>query len=848
MKIKKIILKTTLFFCIWILVISFFIGIFKSYSYDTEDKNVKTYEESNYFKENYLLNKLETLNNLYKNKMWLDSYDKDKTQFTLVNYRDNTREELSVNKLKEEYKYVDNDIDIYDQSPLDEEKLVKMFQSSEIVAIPTSDYLKIFNKYAEVNRQKIYKDKEDTDNKEYNNITYYDREGYYDDSVDYYYGWIDNEVSDNSIIFKKDGKILLYSEEDELYYDNYIGWVKSYDIDDSEYLYIPMSYIDNSSTEENKEQSILTAPFFTSLEDVLKCEFEEYIIYTQGYKDCKELLDSNNTSFRYSIYDADGKIEFTNDKYFDFDECIVSTEYDTTSKSDSGQLFNSECKEALKDIDKDKKVSVGVIKTNENLDCDYNINLQRQIFSLYKYSSIFKIVFFVDIFVVIGIIAYLIRSELKVDKIYKRDKLFAEVALALSIISIVILFVIMINIYDGYWQKDILIILFSLYTIPCYIFNMECLMSLIRRLKNHKFKETVLTIKLYRVFKKGMLNLKKIIIYIWENRSLSSRKIIKLIIYDAINILCLVLIISGLFIGIILIIIFNIYVFKRIVDDIKNMEKIIKTASDIAAGNLDAKIDIAELHDDKKILGEKINSIGDGLQKAVETSIKDERLKSELITNVSHDIKTPLTSIINYIDLIKREDIQDEKLQEYLKVLDMKSQRLKQLTEDLVEASKASTGNIELERVPLNIKELITQSIAEFGEKFDSRNLQLISNIAEDNLVIYADGRRCFRIIENLLQNIYKYAMERSRVYLDVYKEGDKIVLSLKNISEMPLNIDSNELTERFVRGDVSRTTEGSGLGLSIAKNLVELQDGEFNIVIDGDLFKVIVKFKEFHQ
>lgn len=322
---------------------------------------------------------------------------------------------------------------------------------------------------------------------------------------------------------------------------------------------------------------------------------------------------------------------------------------------------------------------------------------------------------------------------------------------------------------------------------------------------------------------------------------------------------CVLLIIIGLsnldidgwalllvFIGLIAIIAFNIYVFKIIVDDTKNMENILTVAKAISGGNLEAKVNVDDLYDDRKELGERINSIGDGLQKAVETSIKDERMKSELITNVSHDIKTPLTSIINYIDLIKREDIQDEKLQEYLKVLDMKSQRLKQLTEDLVEASKASTGNIELEKIPLNIKELIIQSVAEFSEKFESRTLNFIANISEDNLVIYADGRRCFRIIENLLQNIYKYAMEKSRVYLDVYKEDDNIVISLKNMSEMPLNIDSNELTERFVRGDVSRTTEGSGLGLSIAKNLVKLQGGEFKVVIDGDLFKVIIKFKEY--
>ncbi|MBU5488171.1 HAMP domain-containing histidine kinase [Clostridium sp. MSJ-8] len=730
---------------------------------------------------------------------------------------------------------------------------MKLFSDSEILAVPTREYLSIFYKYAEKNKKKISKDKEE--DKGYNEIEYYYGE-VDDNDTEQQYGIINEEISEDAMIFMKNDKVLVYSDDEDLYYNSYVGWLDSSDIDDSKYIYIPMSYIDNSSTEENKEQSILIAPFLTSLDNLFECEFKEYFENKEYYDNCNRMLNAKSTSFRYAIYDESGKLEITNDENIDFNDCIISTEYDTSSKSDSKNLLNSECKKNLKNIDKGKKIVIGVIKTDENLDYDYNINLQRKLFPLYKYSSTARIIFFVDILVIIGITAYIIKNELKVDKIYKRDKLPIEIGLVLSVISIVILVALVVNSLD-YYQRglsecSILMIGTSLYTIPCYIFNMECLMSLIRRIKNHKIIDTAIIVKLYRVLKRS-------IIYIWQNRSTSSKKIIKLIIYSIINMFCVLLIIIGLsnldtdgwalllvFIGLIAIIAFNIYVFKIIVDDTKNMEKILTVAKAISGGNLEAKVNVDELYDDRKELGERINSIGDGLQKAVETSIKDERMKSELITNVSHDIKTPLTSIINYIDLIKREDIQDEKLQEYLKVLDMKSQRLKQLTEDLVEASKASTGNIELEKVPLNIKELITQSVAEFSEKFESRKLNFIANISEDNLVIYADGRRCFRIIENLLQNIYKYAMEKSRVYLDVYKEDDNIVISLKNMSEMPLNIDSNELTERFVRGDVSRTTEGSGLGLSIAKNLVKLQGGEFKVVIDGDLFKVIIKFKEY--
>ena len=224
--------------------------------------------------------------------------------------------------------------------------------------------------------------------------------------------------------------------------------------------------------------------------------------------------------------------------------------------------------------------------------------------------------------------------------------------------------------------------------------------------------------------------------------------------------------------------------------------------------------------------------------------MKSERLKTELITNVSHDIKTPLTSIINYVDLMKQEEIEDEKVKEYLQVLDNKSQRLKKLTEDLVEASKASSGNIKLTMEKLNVKELIKQVSGEFEDKFEKRGLEIIENLPEEDIFIEADSRYMFRVMENMYVNISKYALENSRVYIDIEKNGDTAKISLKNISQDQLNISVDELMQRFVRGDSSRTTEGSGLGISIAKSLTELQKGKFNIYLDGDLFKVEIEFK----
>ena len=224
--------------------------------------------------------------------------------------------------------------------------------------------------------------------------------------------------------------------------------------------------------------------------------------------------------------------------------------------------------------------------------------------------------------------------------------------------------------------------------------------------------------------------------------------------------------------------------------------------------------------------------------------MKSERLKTELITNVSHDIKTPLTSIINYVDLMKNENIENPKVQEYLEILDNKSQRLKKLTEDLVEASKASSGNIKLTIEKLNLKELIKQVRGEFEDKFEKRGLTIIETLPEEEIYIEADSRYMYRVLENMYVNISKYALENSRVYIDVEKENDTAKVILKNISKDKLNISVDELMQRFVRGDSARSTEGSGLGISIAKSLTELQNGKFNIYLDGDLFKVVIEFK----
>lgn len=271
--------------------------------------------------------------------------------------------------------------------------------------------------------------------------------------------------------------------------------------------------------------------------------------------------------------------------------------------------------------------------------------------------------------------------------------------------------------------------------------------------------------------------------------------------------------------------------------------RIRKGIEKIAEGSLEYRIDLKWLRAEERDIAEKINNIGSGLNKAVDEAMRNERLKTDLITNVSHDIKTPLTSIINYVDILKRSNISDEKIRGYLDILEAKAQRLKTLTEDVVEASKVSSGNITLECMDMDLRELVQQTEGELAEKFAARSLTMVLNIPDEPAVIHVDGRRMWRVLENVFGNAAKYAMPGTRVYADIILSKDQVDFSLKNVSEQQLNISADELTERFIRGDISRSTEGSGLGLSIAKSLTTMQGGEFDLYLDGDLFRVNIRF-----
>lgn len=378
-----------------------------------------------------------------------------------------------------------------------------------------------------------------------------------------------------------------------------------------------------------------------------------------------------------------------------------------------------------------------------------------------------------------------------------------------------------------------------------YISFILLLVTTIKRIKAKKLISTSLAgkclnamIKIFRSFIRKIKNFIREIIKDWN---ITVKVVIGTILLILILIFMVLAFSSGL--GIIIDAFIIGFVLYKIVNRINCYKKIEEHLQNMYEGKEVENLNASDFTPEFKDIVKYINDISNGFENAKEEGIKSERMKTELITNVSHDIKTPLTSIINYVDLLKKEEIENEKAREYIEVLDGKSQRLKKLTEDLVEASKASSGAVKLNIEKLNIIELIKQTTGEFEDKFKEKKLEIISSMPKEDIFINADSRYMYRIIENLFSNISKYALDSSRVYIDVKNDDLKVKISIKNISKDKLNISAEELIQRFVRGDKSRTTEGSGLGLSISQSLTELQKGKFVLNVDGDLFKVELEF-----
>lgn len=425
------------------------------------------------------------------------------------------------------------------------------------------------------------------------------------------------------------------------------------------------------------------------------------------------------------------------------------------------------------------------------------------------------------------------------------DKLPTEIAIVIGVIAACLLIscmLLVVDVFSSTWNYEDIYTSWIKAGVGIGVFVIDFIFffffySLVRRIKAKTLWQNSYLKRLVR--KVSVLAFE-----VYDNGNIVIRTWVPYIIFLLFNLL---MILTG--VGILVAIIVDVLVGIFLYHDVKERQNIVTGIEKITEGNFSYQIEQNNLHGDNLVLAKSVNSIGNSIKNAVEVSMKDERMKADLITNVSHDIKTPLTSIINYVDLIKREEVDNERVKNYIKVLDEKSQRLKQLTDDLVEASKISSGNIVLHFEKINLTELMNQTIGEFSEKFEQKNLTTVMNVNASNVMIEADSRRIWRVMENLFNNIYKYALEGTRVYIAIgcipseNDEKERVEISIKNISAMELNCNPQELTERFIRGDESRTTEGSGLGLSIAKNLTEAQNGTFEIQLDGDLFKVIMTF-----
>lgn len=577
-----------------------------------------------------------------------------------------------------------------------------------------------------------------------------------------------------------------------------------------------------------------------------------------------ETADGNSTLLRTNVNDSKNtqvlKDYILNncDKYVFLDALNGKYETNTLIKQETiYKLFANSSYE----FSNDTTIMVGI---NKNIDViEDNFAKVNKIYSIHmSYYNVKLVAIIICIFIYLLILLYLtVVTGVRVNKeTGKKSIKLTE--------------------FDGIAIEIRLLLLFGLYAVFCFIFielsqiniskyaldNLSGFFSLvvilalilsmiisffyygfIRRFKAKAIWKTSITRKIFVYIEKATADIR-------GNKGIIIKSVIPLALIVMFDVLFCGIIIRrtyGHMFNFIIVVIFaivNTFAIYLIYRNTKERYNIINVLKAISDGNISAKVNKDDLHGDNIALGEAVNNIGKSVEEAVKISMKDEKMKTDLITNVSHDLKTPLTSIINYVDLLKKENINNENATHYIAILDEKSQRLKQLTDDLVEASKISSGNIVLQMEKINVKELISMALAEFVDKFEEKGLSSVATASEDNYVINADSRSSFRILENLYTNIYKYALQGTRVYIDLTKENGKVNILIKNISANPLNISTDELMERFVRGDESRNTEGSGLGLSIAKNLTEAMGGTFDILLDGDLFKVILTFDECNE
>lgn len=662
----------------------------------------------------------------------------------------------------------------------------------------------------------------------------------------------DAAFSDDCYIAYYGGTKFVYSPDEDMFYSSEYGW---YPIP-NELYFLPEEVSDNEME--------LYFSRFTGLGDILRLRIGgEYLEYVRSVKD----INFNERNLAYYVR-HNGKVysnvtsreKATSCSAYMTIQKTASDEYEVQFSNFKNTYISStyvtSLMQNLDSLTPDDKLYIGIYTTYPYED---TFRQDNQIFSeYYSYTFPALVIGVVTAIAAIWLFVHILRRSGRISgddtAVYLTpiDRIPVEILFIVGLAELIVIFAALesMAVSDSRSIAEITSLEYIM-VVGCfeglYLLGITWLLSIVRQVKAGCLWQ-------HSLIRSGYIFCRKLVQTVSRQKNLAAKTAECFAFYLLINGVLILMLILGVdnsaplaSLGALLLIIgFNVYILILQIRKAKGEESIREATKALAEGDLEyVAPKMKRLYTEQEII-DNIDHLSDGLHKAIEKSLYEERMKTELITNVSHDIKTPLTSIINYVELIKREEVDNEKVQHYLEVLDKKSQRLKQLTEDLVEVSRISSGNIELERVPIDFGELLRQAMGEFEDKFTEHELKMVERIPEEAHMIFADGRRTFRIMDNLLQNIYKYAMPGTRVYIDLTCENERVRLEIKNISKAPLNIEVSELMERFVRGDQSRTTEGSGLGLSIARDLVRMQDGEFQIYLDGDLFKVVIEFPEY--
>ncbi len=593
------------------------------------------------------------------------------------------------------------------------------------------------------------------------------------------------------------------------------------------------------------------ADFYSKREDQIFYSAAKEFVYTDSYNEFELYLYSDNVevvedngNLVFEILDVNGNVV----KRSLSAEVVEDWQYEYYFYLDGeyvrGGLYNLEDKEIVSDYYVVKSTIINPFQTNDKY--SFLSNVVKLLYELrYNIYLLALILLIVDVYSIVSLVNVIGYNN-------EDDKLHA--GLLNKVPFDLLLFIAAVFVFISFLMPDYLdslnrtgqIGLSLIYVVTISIIDLAVILGLIltfvSRLKTKTLIKNNITYHILSLLKKMLLLGFKVIKLISEG--IISFIVAIPVVWKVVTATMFVLFLDAVFrydlkyIFVKIVVLLPLVVYLAI-----NMKKLKDGAERLSNGDLSWKINTKHLILDFKKHGENLNQVSKGMAIAVEERLKSERMKTELITNVSHDIKTPLTSVINYASLISKENTKNQKIKEYSEVLVRQSDRLKRLIEDLVEASKASTGNLEVSLAPCDVNVFLTQASGEYAEKLENSKLTLVTKQTDEEIRIMADGRRMWRIFDNLMDNICKYAQPETRVYLLIEKSDDNAIITFKNTSKEQLDISEEELMERFTRGDYSRTTEGNGLGLSIAKSLAELQNGSLKLEIDGDLFKAILKF-----